>query len=126
MQQCLVEARAADDRIVVEVPWVRIPPPSIYEGMKVIINYEKPDYVAPIADHHISDSVPIGDVACYDNNINVNGIGFDSACGNKDVLPDCDVQGVEDNTCAETIDEALRAGVEDWINHLTKNQHDPI
>jgi len=72
--------------------------PEAVEQMKAVMNYEiKPDYVALMADHHIGYSVPVGGVVCYENHINVNGVGFDIACGNKAVLLDCSVQSVKDN-----------------------------
>ncbi len=74
------------------------PLPEAVQQMKAVINYaKKPCYVALMADHHIGYSVPVGGVVAYDNAINVNGVGFDIACGNKAVLLDCDAQGVKDN-----------------------------
>ncbi len=74
------------------------PLPEAVAQMKAVMNYEiKPDYVALMADHHIGYSVPVGGVVCYENHINVNGVGFDIACGNKAVLLDCSLQEVKDN-----------------------------
>ena len=74
------------------------PLPEAVEQMKAVMNYAiKPDYVALMADHHIGYSVPVGGVVCYEKHINVNGVGFDIACGNKAVLLDCSVQSVKDN-----------------------------
>ena len=62
------------------------------------MNYEKrPEYVALMADHHIGYSVPVGGVVAYERAINVNGVGFDIACGNKAVLLDCKADEVRGN-----------------------------
>ena len=72
--------------------------PEAVEQMKAVMNHEiKPDYVALMADHHIGYSVPVGGVVGYEKHINVNGVGFDIACGNKAVLLDCSFQEVKDN-----------------------------
>ncbi len=66
------------------------------EQMKEVMNNEKrPDYVALMADHHIGYSVPVGGVVAYERAININGVGFDIACGNKAVLLDCDANSVK-------------------------------
>ena len=66
--------------------------------MKEVINYEiKPNYAALMADHHLGYSVPVGGVVSYEKHINVNGVGFDIACGNKAMLLDCSLQAVKDN-----------------------------
>lgn len=49
------------------------------------------------ADGHLGYSVPVGGVVAYDGRINVNGVGFDIACGNKCVLLDADSQEVKAN-----------------------------
>ena len=49
------------------------------------------------ADGHLGYSVPVGGVVAYEGYINVNGVGFDIACGNKAVLLDCDAEGVKNN-----------------------------
>lgn len=74
------------------------PLPEAVNQMKAVMNYaKKPDYVALMADHHIGYSVPVGGVVAYEHAINVNGVGFDIACGNKAVLLDCDAQAIKDN-----------------------------
>lgn len=68
------------------------------EQMKEITNHEiPPNYCALMADHHIGYSVPVGGVVAYERHINVNGVGFDIACGNKAVLLDCDAGEVKNN-----------------------------
>jgi tRNA-splicing ligase RtcB (3'-phosphate/5'-hydroxy nucleic acid ligase) len=49
------------------------------------------------ADNHLGYSVPVGGVVAYDRHINVNGVGFDIACGNKAVRLDCDTDKVKAN-----------------------------
>jgi tRNA-splicing ligase RtcB len=74
------------------------PLPEAVQQMKAVMNYEKaPDYVALMADHHIGYSVPVGGVVAYERAINVNGVGFDIACGNKAVLLDCSADNVKNN-----------------------------
>ena len=46
------------------------------------------EYCALMADCHLGYSVPVGGVIAYTDQINVNGVGFDIACGNKGVLTD--------------------------------------
>lgn len=48
------------------------------------------DYGCLMADHHLGYSVPVGGVISYSKSINVNGVGFDIACGNKCVRLDSD------------------------------------
>jgi tRNA-splicing ligase RtcB (3'-phosphate/5'-hydroxy nucleic acid ligase) len=72
--------------------------PEALEQMKAVLNYAKaPSYVALMADHHIGYSVPVGGVVAYDKAINVNGVGFDIACGNKAVLLDCNAEEIKGN-----------------------------
>lgn len=72
--------------------------PEAVAQMKAVMNYEKrPEYVALMADHHIGYSVPVGGVVAYERAINVNGVGFDIACGNKAVLLDCKADDVKGN-----------------------------
>lgn len=72
--------------------------PEALEQMKAVQNYEKaPAYCALMADHHIGYSVPVGGVVAYENHINVNGVGFDIACGNKAVLLDCDASKIKND-----------------------------
>lgn len=85
-------------QIIDEIPVWGDPLPEAVAQMKAVMNYEiKPNYVALMADHHLGYSVPVGGVVAYEKHINVNGVGFDIACGNKAVLLDCDAQGVKDN-----------------------------
>ena len=67
--------------------------------MKAIANYEKckPAFTALMGDNHIGYSVPVGGVVAYEKHINVNGVGFDIACGNKAVLVDCDAESLKGN-----------------------------
>jgi tRNA-splicing ligase RtcB (3'-phosphate/5'-hydroxy nucleic acid ligase) len=68
------------------------------QQMKAVMKHEKaPNHVALMADHHIGYSVPVGGVVAYDGSINVNGVGFDIACGNKAVLLDCDANAIKSN-----------------------------
>lgn len=75
------------------------PLPEAVAQMKAVMNYEakRPDYVALMADHHIGYSVPVGGVVAYERAINVNGVGFDIACGNKAVRLDCSHEGIKAN-----------------------------
>lgn len=74
------------------------PLPEAVDQMKEIMKHEtSPAFTALMADHHIGYSVPVGGVVAYDNAINVNGVGFDIACGNKAVLLDCDSMSVKNN-----------------------------
>ena len=85
-------------KMIDEVPVWGEPLPEAVQQMKAVMKYEKaPDYVALMADHHIGYSVPVGGVVAYEKRINVNGVGFDIACGNKAVLLDCDAEQVKGN-----------------------------
>lgn len=46
------------------------------------------------ADNHLGYSVPVGGVVAYEGYINVNGVGFDIACGNKAVRLDVSADAV--------------------------------
>ena len=50
-----------------------------------------------MADGHLGYSVPVGGVVAYRDFINVNGVGFDIACGNKAVRLDIDADTVKEN-----------------------------
>lgn len=50
-----------------------------------------------MAEYHIGYCVPVGGVVAYEHHINVNGVGFDIACGNKAVLLDADTGAVKNN-----------------------------
>lgn len=85
-------------KIIDDIPVWGEPLPEAVQQMKAVMNYEKaPDYVALMADHHLGYSVPVGGVVAYENAINVNGVGFDIACGNKAVLLDCCSKHVKDD-----------------------------
>lgn len=66
--------------------------------MHAIIDYEiSPEHAVLCADGHIGYSVPVGGVVAYERAINVNGVGFDIACGNKAVRLDCNADEVKGN-----------------------------
>lgn len=66
------------------------------EQMEAICSNDiAPCYAALMADHHIGYSVPVGGVVAYKGAINVNGVGFDIACGNKAIRLDCDAQNIK-------------------------------
>ncbi len=67
------------------------------DQMNVICSDERVKHAVLCADGHLGYSVPVGGVVAYEGLINVNGVGFDIACGNKAVLLDCDAQAVKDN-----------------------------
>ena len=70
--------------------------------MKKVMNYAiSPDFGVLCADSHLGYSVPVGGVVAYKSAINVNGVGFDIACGNKAVLLDCCLKDVKDNIYRE-------------------------
>jgi tRNA-splicing ligase RtcB len=56
-----------------------------------------PYHAALMADHHLGYSVPVGGVVAYKQYINVNGVGFDIACGNKAVRLDICANEVQSN-----------------------------
>ncbi len=61
------------------------------EQMKAIQNNPiRPEHTLLMADHHIGYSVPVGGVVAYKDHININGVGFDIACGNKAARIDVD------------------------------------
>lgn len=85
-------------QIVESIPVWGDPLPEAISQMKAIMDFEKkPEYCALMADHHIGYSVPVGGVVAYEKAINVNGVGFDIACGNKAVCLDCDAAEVKGN-----------------------------
>lgn len=85
-------------KIIDGIPVWGEPLPEAVEQMKAVMNYAKaPNYVALMADHHLGYSVPVGGVVAYESSINVNGVGFDIACGNKAVLLDCSASDVKGN-----------------------------
>ncbi len=85
-----------DMQLIDDIPVWGVPDPEVIKQMKAIKNYAKaPDYVSIMADSHLGYSVPVGGVVAYQNAINVNGVGFDIACGNKAVLLDCEPSGIK-------------------------------
>ena len=84
--------------VIDEIPVWGVPLPEAVSQMKGIMNHEiKPNHCALMADHHVGYSVPVGGVVAYERSINVNGVGFDIACGNKAVLLDCDASQIKSN-----------------------------
>lgn len=67
------------------------------DQMNVICESEDVKHAVLCADGHLGYSVPVGGVLCYEGKINVNGVGFDIACGNKAVLLDCNAEEVKSN-----------------------------
>lgn len=85
-------------QIIDGIPVWGDPLPEAVEQMNAVMNHEiKPAFGVLMADHHIGYSVPVGGVVAYENAINVNGVGFDIACGNKAVLLDVDSVAVKQN-----------------------------
>lgn len=83
-------------QIIDGIPVWGDPLPEAVAQMKSVMNYKiTPDYTALMADHHIGYSVPVGGVVAYEKHINVNGVGFDIACGNKAVRLDCSADKVK-------------------------------
>lgn len=77
--------------------WGEALPEAVQQMKAVMNNEERPAYVALMADHHIGYSVPVGGVVAYEGMINVNGVGYDIACGNKAVRLDCDAKQVKED-----------------------------
>lgn len=76
--------------------------PEAVDQMKAVMQDEvPPNFTALMADHHIGYSVPVGGVVAYENHININGVGFDIACGNKAVRLDCDANYIKSNIYRE-------------------------
>jgi tRNA-splicing ligase RtcB (3'-phosphate/5'-hydroxy nucleic acid ligase) len=71
--------------------------PDTIEQMVKICDDPKVKAAVLCTDGHLGYSVPVGGVIAYDGEINVNGVGFDIACGNKAVLLDCNVGDVKAN-----------------------------
>ncbi len=105
--------------------------PEAVEQMKAIVNYEiVPNFCALMADHHIGYSVPVGGVVAYEKHINVNGVGFDIACGNKAVLLDVDSKQVKDNIyrTMNEIEKHIAFGIGRKNNEVVEHElfDDPI
>jgi tRNA-splicing ligase RtcB len=75
--------------------WGEIQPEALEQLKKVNSNAIQTSFSALMADHHLGYSVPVGGVVAYENHININGVGFDIACGNKAVLLDCPLQEIK-------------------------------
>ena len=71
--------------------------PETMKQMMKICEDERLFKAVLCADNHLGYSVPVGGVIAYENYINVNGVGFDIACGNKAVLLDCNASEVKEN-----------------------------
>lgn len=71
--------------------------PDTLSQMHKIIEDPRCQRAVLCADGHLGYSVPVGGVVAYKEQINVNGVGFDIACGNKAVRLDCDASKVKAN-----------------------------
>jgi len=71
--------------------------PDTIKQMEVICSDERVKYAVLCADGHLGYSVPVGGVVAYEGLININGVGFDIACGNKAVLTDANADEVKGN-----------------------------
>jgi tRNA-splicing ligase RtcB (3'-phosphate/5'-hydroxy nucleic acid ligase) len=67
------------------------------QQMRKICDDPQVKHAVLCADGHLGYSVPVGGVVAYEGKINVNGVGFDIACGNKAVRLDCDPMEVKNN-----------------------------
>lgn len=71
---------------------------DVINQLKAVMENEiTPAYATLMADSHIGYSVPIGGVVAYEKHINVNGVGFDIACGNKAIRLDCNADEIKNN-----------------------------
>jgi tRNA-splicing ligase RtcB len=71
--------------------------PQTIAQMNAICDDERVSRAVLCADGHLGYSMPVGGVAGYKGHINVNGVGYDIACGNKAVRLDCDTYTVRQN-----------------------------
>lgn len=71
------------------------PDQETLEQMQKVISFGGVEHAVLCADSHIGYSVPVGGVIAYDGKINVNGVGFDIACGNKAVRLDCSAEAIK-------------------------------
>lgn len=71
--------------------------PNTIAQIKRICESEDVQHAVLCADGHLGYSVPVGGVVAYEGKINVNGVGFDIACGNKAVLLDIPAHHVRAN-----------------------------
>lgn len=67
------------------------------QQMQTICSNPKVQHAVLCADGHLGYSVPVGGVVAYEGCINVSGVGFDIACGNKAVRLDCSAEEVRNN-----------------------------
>lgn len=67
------------------------------DQMYAVMDDERLKHAVLCADGHLGYSVPVGGVVAYEKAINVNGVGFDIACGNRASLLDCDAYEVKKN-----------------------------
>ena len=70
---------------------------STIDQMNEICSDERVKHAVICADAHLGYSMPVGGVAAYDGFINVNGVGFDIACGCKAVRLSCDTEKVRND-----------------------------
>jgi tRNA-splicing ligase RtcB len=70
---------------------------AVNQMKEVCSNEKAPCFTALMADHHVGYSVPVGGVVAYEGAINVNGVGYDIACGNKAVRLSCNADEIKDN-----------------------------
>jgi len=70
---------------------------STIDQMNEICSDERVKHAVLCADAHLGYSMPVGGVAAYDGFINVNGVGFDIACGCKAVRLSCDTEKVRND-----------------------------
>ena len=70
---------------------------STLAQMDKLLEDERLKHAVLCADGHLGYSVPVGGVVAYEGFINVNGVGFDIACGNKAVRVDADPEVLRAN-----------------------------
>ena len=67
------------------------------DQMNAVCSDERVKHAVLCADAHLGYSVPVGGVVAYDGHINVNGVGYDIACGCKAVRLDKDADKIRDD-----------------------------
>ena len=67
------------------------------QQMNAIVADERCLHGVLCADGHLGYSMPVGGVAAYEGLINVNGVGFDIACGCKGIRVSADADSVRSN-----------------------------
>lgn len=70
---------------------------STIDQMNTVCSDERVKHAVLCADAHLGYSVPVGGVVAYDGYINVNGVGYDIACGCKAVRVDKDSDHVRND-----------------------------